>query len=347
MTDKQWYKRWVLVLTALIFSMKIIAQGKDTLFLKDGQVLIGKLKGIALGKADFDADNIDIVDIKADKIKTISAITHLYKLETIRRQIYYTILQPAGDGKVYVSVNNIKEEISIETISELTPLRGKTGVLWEGNASAGYSFTRSSGIGRFNADLAVSYRTRRIDMLSKGSIITTQTDSSFDIENAGMTLYSSYLFNPTWQGIILFSYQHNLELGLARRYQEGFAAGFMLLASTHTRIKVMSGLVLNQEKSTDGVTTPTQMELPAIILFDFYHFRKPDITLSVTQSLFAGISQWGRFRQDGQLNLSWKIIGDLSINLQLYDNFDNRPPGENAAKLDYGIVFGLSYKFSQ
>lgn len=346
MDDIKWY-RWVLFFTGVMFSMKISAQGKDTLFLKDGQILIGKLKGMMLGKADFDADNIDLVDIKADKIKTITAITHLYKLETIGKQIYYTHLQPAEEGNVYISANDTIKKMPIEDISELTPLRGKTGALWQGNASAGYSFTRSSAIGRINGDFSVGYRTRRIDMLSKASIITTQTDSSFDVENATVNVYGSYLFNATWQAILLFSYQHNLELGLARRYQEGIAAGFMLLSSSHSRIKIMSGLVLNQEKSTEGVFTPTQMEAPFIILFDFYHFRKPDITLSVSQSLFAGITQWGRFRQDGQVNLSWKIIGDLSISLQVYDNYDNQPPGENAAKLDYGVVFGLSYKFSQ
>jgi len=71
------------------------------------------------------------------------------------------------------------------------------------------------------------------------------------------------------------------------------------------------------------------------------------MTLSMAQSLYGGLTELGRFRQDGQISLSWKIITDFSFSIKLYDNYDNRPPGENAAKVDYGVVFGLSYKFSQ
>jgi len=69
--------------------------------------------------------------------------------------------------------------------------------------------------------------------------------------------------------------------------------------------------------------------------------------MGTTQNLITSITQWGRFRHDGQLNVRWKIISDFYINLQLYDNYDNKPPGKNAATFDFGVVFGLTYKFSQ
>ena len=331
----------------MVVTRPVKAQDTDTLFLKDGQLLIGKLKTIALGKVDFEPNNIDEVSIKTNKIKTFRAVKHLYRLQTIRRQIIYTALEPAADGKVKISTGERGQELAIEDIEQLTPLRGKTGGLWQGRASAGYSYTRSSNIGRFNADATVGYSARKFEVIGKGSLITTKTDSSFAFENASASAYSSYLFNSRWRGLILLNYQHNLEQGLARRYQEGLAAGLSVISSTFIQGKIISGIVLSQEKNTEEVVTPTQMELPVIFLLDFFHFRNPDMTLNMTQSLYTGITQAGRFRQDGQINLSWKVISDLSISLQLYDNFDNRPPGVNAAALDYGVVFGLSYKFSQ
>ena len=97
----------------------------------------------------------------------------------------------------------------------------------------------------------------------------------------------------------------------------------------------------------EGVSTPTQIELPVIFPFNFFHFSTPDMSVGMIQSLFVGVTQGGRFRQEGQLNLYYKLFHDFSISVQLYDYFDNQPPGQNAAKIDYGIVFGLNYRFSQ
>ena len=123
--------------------------------------------------------------------------------------------------------------------------------------------------------------------------------------------------------------------------------GYSLLSTLYIRSKLISGLVLSQEKSTEGVFTPTQVEVPFTVLFDFFHFAKPDMSLSLSQSLFTGLTDLGRFRQDAQLTLYVKIITDFSFTIQLYDNYDNRPPGANAEKFDYGIVFSLTYMFSQ
>ena len=71
------------------------------------------------------------------------------------------------------------------------------------------------------------------------------------------------------------------------------------------------------------------------------------MTVNIKEDIFFGITNKGRIRQDGQFSVNWKIFSDFYVNLKFYHNYDNQPPGENAEKLDYGVVFGLSYKFSQ
>ena len=323
------------------------AQAKDTIFFKNGQLLIGLLKSISLGKITFDDDDLDIIEVKANKIKTISATTHVYKLESIDHKLYYTFLQTGSNDSIRITVVNNSQQFAIEDIGYLIPLRRKFKGLWEGSLSAGYSYTRSSAVGRFNSDLSVGYRTRKFEMITKGSLISTRTDSSNTIDNANAVFNVSYLFNPLWRADLLLNYQHNLELGLERRFLEGLAGGITVLTSEYTRGKILFGLALSEELSTEKEETPLQLEMPTIFLFDFYHFRKPDISLGTTQSLITSLTQWGRIRHDGQLNVRWKIITDFYINLQLYDNYDNQPPGKNAATFDYGVVFGLTYKFSQ
>ena len=322
-------------------------QAKDSLYLTNGQLLIGDLKSISLGKINFDADNLQLLSIKSNRIKTIQARSHLYRIQTINRTIYYGNLLAGETGTVRIVNNDTIMELKIDEIGILLPLRGKTGSFWQGNASAGYSYTRSSEIGRFNSDYSVSFTTKKYLAISQGALILTQTDSTLEADNASVLFAGSYLFDAVWDGSIFFNYQRNLELGLARRYQEGLGLGLTFLSKVHVRARAIAGVVFNQEKSTEDVFTPTQLEIPLIISFSFFRFNKPDMTLSIRQSFYAGITQAGRFRQEGNLTINWKIISDFSINLQLYDNYDNQPPGLNAASFDYGVVFGLNYKFSQ
>jgi hypothetical protein len=113
------------------------------------------------------------------------------------------------------------------------------------------------------------------------------------------------------------------------------------------RGKLLTGIVFNQEKSVEGVISPTQIDVPVLFNFNFFRFSRPDMTVNLREDLFIGVTQKGRIRQDGQFSINWKIFSDFYINLKFYHNYDNQPPGENAEKIDYGAVFGLTYKFSQ
>src|SRR5687767_12029912 len=202
-----------------IFLLVVIiayAQKKDSLYLTNGQLLIGELKSMSLGKINFDADNLQLLSIKSNRVKTIQARSHLYRVQTINRTIYYGNLLAGESGKVRIINSDTIMELRIDEIGVLLPLRGKTSSFWEGNASAGYSYTRSSSIGRFNSDYSVSYTTKKYFAATQGSIIFTQTDSTLEADNANVLFLGSYLFGPIWDGSVFFNYQRNLELGLAR-----------------------------------------------------------------------------------------------------------------------------------
>ncbi len=62
-------------------------------------------------------------------------------------------------------------------------------------------------------------------------------------------------------------------------------------------------------------------------------------------TMYSGLTQWGRFRYDSNTTVAWELFKNFSFSLNLYLNFDNRPPDEISGKTDYGTVIGLSYKF--
>jgi len=288
--------RWLLIITIPFSGM---TQVKDTLFFNNGDVMIGEIKSISLGRVKFDDDNLDVLSIKGTQIRTLRAITHIYRLETLDGQIYYTSLDTGSKGNVQLKVNGVSQKIRLADISKLIPLEGNTGVLWQGNASLGYSYAKSTGIGQFNSDLNLELLTRKVDMLLSGSAIINQTDSSVELDNATTGLFNSYLFTPVWETSVFLLYQRNLEQGLSRRYQEGLGGGCNFITTPHMRAKLITGVVFNQEKSVEDITSPTQVDIPVLLNFNFFRFSRPDLTVNIKQDLFVGITKKGRIRQDG------------------------------------------------
>jgi hypothetical protein len=331
----------------LIFAAKTFSQTKkDTLFFNNGSIVIGEIKKIKLGVITFDPDDANDITVQLRKLKTLSAVTKIFRIETVKNDVYFGKLIPhAVSNYVKLIQRNDTSILFLQDISVLYPFEKSFAQRFSGNVGAGYSFTRSSNFGRLNFDGALSYISRKEEISLSASGIYTMTDTSFIRDNEYFSLKNNYYFSPTWFGTLLFTYQRNIELGLQRRYQEGFGAGNKFITSKYIYAWARSGLVFNQEKSTEGVTSGTLTEVFGQLQFNFFRFTKPEIDLGMAQTFYYSLSQSGRFRYDGSTNLNWEIINDLKLNLGFYHNYDTKPPVKSSRKLDFGIVFGVNYSF--
>ena len=71
-------------LSFLCSNQHIIAQEKDTIYLRNKTIVIGELRSIKLGRVEFKGDDVGVLLIKNDKVLTISAGSQHYRMETIR-----------------------------------------------------------------------------------------------------------------------------------------------------------------------------------------------------------------------------------------------------------------------
>jgi len=340
-------KNYILLFMMLLFSMKALLQTrKDTIFFSNGSMMIGEVKKIKLGVITFDPDDANDVTVQLRNLKTVTAVTEVFRIETVDHNVYF------GELIKYDSANYVKLIHGVDTsilflqdITVLYPYEKGFTQRFSGNVGLGYSFTRSSDFGRLNFDGTLKYISQKEEISLSASGIYTMTDTSFTRDNESFSLKNNYYFSPTWFGTLLLTYQRNTELGLQRRYQEGLGAGNKFITSKHIYAWARSGLVFNQEKSTENVSTGTLTEIFGQLQFNFFRFTKPEINFDMAQTFYYSLSQKGRFRNDGETNLNWEIIDDLDLNLGFYNNYDSKPPVKGNRKLDFGIVFGVNYSF--
>ena len=329
----------------LLGSQVALSQAKDTLYFYNKTKIVGELLKIRLGRAEFDADGVGILNIKNTKIASINATSRSFRIEKIDGQeIRGYLTRSEEPGKVVINADSLAEEIPLDNIANLV-YYGKTFMSRiTGNVSSGFTYTKSSRIGRVNFDGGIKYNTRKSQTGLSGDMIITYDSVDVETERANLTVSHEHTFAPLWAVIILLKYQRNVELGLERRWQQGFGIGREFLLSKRQQATVQAGIAINQELNQESVEV-NSTEAMFQANYDLFSFSNPNIIISFVESAFISLSEEGRLRLDGDINFDYEIISDFYISFQFYHNFDSRSPGTQESNIDYGFVAGLRYKF--
>jgi Protein of unknown function, DUF481 len=326
--------------------MKSFSQNKDTIILYNGQELIGEIQNANLGAISIDDIDLKMQSIKLFKIK-ILIIHERFKIETVDKHFFYGTMS-TSDKEGWVDVHlsdSAKIPLHITQIFQLISMEDNFFKRLNGNVSAGLSFTKSSNIGQVNFSANIQYSTKLINYQLSLSTIASIDSGKYSRDNENAQLYASYDLNTTWFLTLGGQYQRNLELSISRRYLGLTGVGNKLFIKKNWRLLVISGMSYSQEKSTEGVSSGLLLEIPVVFQFNFYKFRHPDIQISSNQTVYFSLTQGGRIRYDASTNFSWQLIRYFYLNISPYINFDNQPPAGSNSTFDFGIVFGLSYKF--
>jgi len=335
---------WILVLS--ICSSAAHAQMHDTVYLKNGQVLIGDVKNIQLGVLSIDDQDLHIVKVKVYKIVRLATKNDVFRIETVFKETYIGMLRPSSlEGHVYFVEPKGTRDVLLTDIDYLIPIRNNFFRRLDGSVTAGFSYTKSSGIGQLTFSSSVRYNTKRIENQLSVSSISSIDSSTLSRDREDITLFTNYNFSSTWFFAGSLNYQRNLELSIKRRLQELIGLGRKLLVRNDLALLAVTGMAFSQERSTDNVSSGLLLELPVMFRFTFYKFQHPNLQISTAPTTYFGLTQWGRIRFDSNTSFSWELIRDFSLTITPYTSFDSRPPSASSSKFDFGIVLGLSYIF--
>ena len=133
------------------------------------------------------------------------------------------------------------------------------------------------------------------------------------------------------------------DLDLRTTYGGGF--GRRLVRTSKTALYVIGGGVYTHESYfPQAVPEPIRNNGEALLGFEFSTFRFKTLDINSQASLFPSLSDPGRVRFSSQSNLNIEIVRNFYWSLQVYENYDSRPP-VNAPKNDSGVTTSLGWKF--
>ncbi|KEO75087.1 DUF481 domain-containing protein [Anditalea andensis] len=324
----------------------VSAQDYDTLYLKNQPPLAGKLERIRRGHIIFDLNDVGSIDVDLNKVVSLKTSGFGYRIQTANRDFLIGNFERHEDeGRVKISSASGELDIALRNISEVNLLHESFFERVEGKVSAGLRLSRFDNLGIYNSDIELDYDTERLEMDLSGYLLYIQEEGQISRDRENITFTANYYLSPSWQAVMMANYQRMLQLGIARRFQQGAGAGFYVLQHKRVIGRVVTGVMINNEVSVSGLRNRYLFEAPLIFEFTFFKLSQPEINFTTTQALFTGISQMGRFRVDGSTRLAWNVFKNFDISVNYYNNFDSRSPEDLTSRYDYGLVLELGFNF--
>ena len=320
------------------------AQVKDTIVLYNGQVLIGEVKGAQYGEIGMDDVDLKLIHVKQYKIRSLTTNRN-FRIGTNDKKVLVGMMKPSSkDGCVNLLLDTgTVFDTELMRLNTIVALEGNFFSQLNGTFSTGFTYTKSTRTGQVNLSSTVLYATRFFDYQLSASVNGSLDSTGYSRDREDGSFFTAYTFRPTWFAAIDLGYQRNLELSIARRYQEMIGGGNKLLVRKYSQLLAITGLVFNQEKSTSGTSSGLLLEIPIALKFNFFKYSQPNIQISSSQTVFFGITQKGRIRFSGNTSFSWQLIRDFYLTINPYTNFDNQ--SSETSDFDYGVSVSVSYKF--
>lgn len=107
----------------------------------------------------------------------------------------------------------------------------------------------------------------------------------------------------------------------------------------------LAGLVYVREEVVDSTRVDNSAAALLGIDFGSYSYDHPKRTLTLGINSFTNITDTPRFRVQLSFKLSWEVINNFDVSLNILESYDSRPPTEDAEKNDLSFVTSLGYSF--
>jgi putative salt-induced outer membrane protein YdiY len=344
-------KRTVLIALLLLSACPLFGKRKDdVVVMKNGDKFTGEIKALQNGELIFKSDYMkDSVHLDWKQVATLqSKDTFIVALTSGERVTGFLEkgATPEDGGKDFKIVAT-GSSVNVNP-SEVTAIGQRERSFWNQlTGSINYGFDFASGNNAVSSSLGadVAFRT------SKNSVqlaTTSQFSSQTNAENTNrFTFDSQYARKLTnkWLAVGLFSLLKSNQQDLELRTTYGGGFGRKLVQTDKTALTVIGGAAYSHESYFPQASTePVRNNAESLLGLTFSTFRFKTLNLNSQTFLFPSLTDPGRLRLSSQSNLRIELVRNFYWSLELYENYDTRPP-INAPKNDLGVTTSLGWTF--
>ncbi len=341
------------LLLTLSFSCSLFAQN-DSLTLKNGDVIIGEIKGMTKGVLKIETDYSDKdFEIEWGGIKKLYSpnkfLISLSDGKRVTASIHSTgdgkiILFGVEDGGLLVRIQGDTIHVKPEDIVYINSLDDTFLSRLSASIDVGVTISKANNQRQFTSNSRIGYLTSLWSLdLYYNSLFTSQ-DSVSNIErNDGGSNFKYFLQND-YYFIIDITFLSNTEQAIDLRSNFKGGLGKYLLHTNEAYIGVSVGAGSNIERFTNE--TPDKESWEGYFGVEVNLFDIGDFNLYTSAVAFPSITEQGRWRSDIRFDAKYDdfLLKDFYIRAGITINYDNQP-AIAGNETDYVFTTGFGWSW--
>jgi hypothetical protein len=323
--------------------------------LRNGNEITGEIKKLDRGKLEYSTDDMGRVYIEWDQIYRIASKDRFH-IELVDGRAYFGSIEETAEIKRMVIVGNtkygaeteIRIEVDLLSVVHITPMEARFYERLKGYLDVGFGYQKANSLTTLSVGADLTYHARRWEVtFTASSYYSKQTDAE-STRRHNFSLAGTRFLPKKWSGNVLTRIEQNKELNLDLRASLTAGVGRNLIQNNRMTLLLAGGLSANNEKYSNTDSSVNNLEALGVLDFETFRYNDPEMDITATLRIFPSLTDLGRVRIEFETRVQYEIFRDIYWGLGIFDNFDSRPPGQEAedvVKNDLGIETTINWKF--
>jgi hypothetical protein len=321
---------------------------KDSLILKNKDVIVGEIKSLEKGVLTIETDYsdkdflVEWVGVKEIFCKSRFLIT--LRNGTRINGTFYTI--DSGKTLIINGYESRKDTAALqlrETLRDVVFLKGLQSDFWS-RASAsidmGVTMTRANNLRQLTGSTRLGYLADKWSLDMYYNDLQSKQDSIELTRRTDAGISYIYYLQRDWFSMTSITFLSNTEQALALRSTGKLGMGKYFLHTNRRDWACNTGLSFNMEKFSNE--TPARNSLEAYVGSEINLFDIGDFNFFNSIFVFRSLTKTDRWRSDIRLDAKYDFAKDFYTKFGMTLNYDNRSATGNA--LDYVFAFSVGWE---
>lgn len=342
LTGKFYFTLALILVTTLCRTEHAVAQ-KDSLVLKNRNVIVGEIKSLNNGVITIETDySKNDFTIEWSGVREIHSQTRF--LVTLKNGTRLTGIVTSKDSTGKLKVLEDSEMTTETTMEELVFLKGLKSDFWSRVSAAvdlGISLTKSNNLRQYNSHIDLGYLADRWKVSAYYNGLVSKQDNVDLVQRNEGGLTFTYYLQHDWFMSATLQFLSNTEQALNLRATGRAGAGKLLIHTNRAYWGVGFGLNYNSESFSNGTAPRNSLEGYAGTEANVFNIG--DFDFLGKWYVYPSITEAGRWRSDLNVDTKYKFPRDFYVKAGLRLNYDNRPAAAGK-ETDYVFSFAVGWE---